>query len=321
MLRYILKRIIWVIPVMLGVIAIVFSITYFTPGDPVAMMLGVDYSQEAYDAKTAELGLDRPFIVQLADYIWKLVTKLEFGSSYITKFPIKETLLARIPISMKLSLMGMCLMIIIGLPLGMLQALKRYSAFDITLTTMSLIIASIPSFVLALICSLVFGVTLKWFPITGLNGIKGHILPIVCVSGGGIASYARMTRATMLEVIRHDYVRTARAKGQKESKVVLNHALINCLIPLITIVGGQISNLFGGSVIVETIFAIPGMGTYMLSGINNRDYPVVTGVVCVISLLICLVNLLVDVAYSFIDPRIKAQFTTSKMAGKLKKSL
>ena len=322
MLKYILKRIIWVIPVMLGVVIIVFTITFFTPGDPVAQMLGSsDFTQEAYDAKAAEFGLDKPFIVQLGTHIWKLVTRLDMGISYMTFIPITTSLAARIPISMRLSILGMCLMVCVGLPLGIVQALRRYSALDITLTSFSLILAAIPGYVLALVFALVFGVILRWFPITGLNGVKGHILPVFCVAGGGIASYARMTRATMLEVIRQDYIRTARAKGQKESTIVIRHALKNCLIPLVTIIGAQISHMFGGSVIVETIFAVPGMGTYMLAGIQQRDYPVVAGVVFFVSLLVCAANLLVDVAYSFIDPRIKAQFTSSRKRAKLKSQL
>ena len=309
---YILKRVAWVIPVIIGVVAIVFTITYFTPGDPVYMVLGTEFSQEVYDAKAAEMGVDRPFIVQLGSYLFNVFTKLDFGIAFSTKVPVAESLASRIPISVRLSLMGICLMVIIGLPLGMVQALRRYSALDIGLTSFSLLMAATPGFVLALICALVFGVTLKWFPITGLVGVKGHIIPVFCISVGGIAVYARMTRATMLEVIRQDYIRTARAKGQKERTIVIRHALINCLIPLITILGAQIAFLFSGSVIIETIFAIPGMGTYMVTGIQSRDYPVVNGVVCVISLLVCCANLLVDIMYAFIDPRIKAQFTSRK---------
>ena len=306
---------------MLGVITIVFTLTYFTPGDPVAQVLGADYTPEIYEAKKIEMGLDRPFIEQLGSYLFKVVTKLDLGKSYMTYIPVSQSLVARIPVSMRLSLMGICLMVLIGLPLGILQALKQYSVLDISLTSLSLILAAIPGYVLALLCLMVFGVMLRWVPITGLVGWKGYILPIFCAAGGGIAAYARMTRATMLEVIRQDYIRTARAKGQTEGKIVLKHALKNCMIPLTTIIGAQVASMFGGSVIVETIYSVPGMGTYMLQGIQQRDYPVVNGVVCVISLLICVINLLVDVMYSYIDPRIKAEFSSSKKRIKAAKGL
>lgn len=321
MLKYIIKRLIWVIPVNLGVISIVFTITYFTPGDPVAQVLGSDITPELYAAKRAEMGLDRPFIVQLGSYLWNAVTKLDLGKSYMTNIPVSSSLAERIPISMRLSLMGMCLMVAFGLPLGITQALKQYSMLDVSLTTLSLILAAIPGYVLALVCLLVFGVMLRWMPITGLDGWKGYILPIFCAAGGGMAVYARMTRATMLEVIRQDYIRTARAKGQAESVIVIRHALRNCLIPLATVFGAQIARIFSGSVVIETIFAIPGMGTYLLQGIQQRDYPVVNGVVCVVSILICTINLLVDVMYSYIDPRIKAEFSSSKKRIKTAKGL
>jgi peptide/nickel transport system permease protein len=297
---------------MIGVITVVFTITYFTPGDPVANILGVEYTQADYDAKAAELGLDKPFLVQLGTYIWKLFTRFDLGKSYLTNFKVGESLSARIPITVSLSLLGIVLMIIVGLPLGILSALKQYSGIDITLTSLSLIMAAIPNFVLALLCLLLFGVTLRWLPITGLASWKSWILPVFSHSGGGIALYTRMTRTTMLEVIRQDYIRTARAKGQKEGVIVRKHALKNCMIPLATITGTQIAHIFAGSVIVETIFAIPGMGTYLLSGIHGRDYPIVIGCVVVVSLLVCIVNLLVDIAYGFIDPRIRGQFFSSR---------
>jgi peptide/nickel transport system permease protein len=297
---------------MIGVITVVFTITYFTPGDPVATILGVEYTQEAYDMKAAELGLDQPFIVQLGTYIWNLFTKQDLGKSFQTSFPISESLASRIPITMRLSLMGILLMVAVGLPLGIMSALKQYSALDVSLTSLSLIMAAIPNFVLALICLMIFGIQLRWFPITGLESWKSWILPLFSAAGGGIAVYTRMTRTTMLEVIRQDYIRTARAKGQVESVIVVRHALRNCMIPLATVIGAQVAHIFSGSVIIETIFAIPGMGTFMLGGIHGRDYPIVNGVVVVVSLLVCIVNLLVDIAYAFIDPRIRSQFVSSK---------
>jgi len=310
------------IPVMLGVITIVFTITYFSPGDPVMIILGTNnYSPENYAAKAAQLGLDKGYWEQLTTYVWNLVTRLDFGRSYLTSIPVAQELAKRIPITLRLSLLGILLMMIIGLPCGIISALKQYSPLDLGLTSFSLIMAAMPNFVLALLCALLFGVTLRWLPITGLSTWRHWILPVFCSAGGGIAVYTRQSRTIMLEVIRQDYIRTARAKGLKENIVVRRHALKNCLIPLTTVIGAFIATVFSGSIIVETIFSIPGMGLYMVSGITGRDYPIINGCVFVISLLVCTVNLLVDVGYAFIDPRIKAQFVTSKSKEKAVRAL
>jgi peptide/nickel transport system permease protein len=301
------------IPVMLCVVIIVFTISYLSPGDPVMISLGAqNYSPEAYARKAAAMGLDKGYFAQLTTYIWNLVTRLDLGKSYLTSIPISTELAMRIPITFRLSLMSIMLMIIVGLPLGMLSALKQYSVLDTTLTSFSLVMAAIPSFVLAILLALLFGIILRWLPITGLDSWRSYILPVTCSSSGGIAVYMRMTRTTMLEVIRQDYIRTARAKGLKESVVVRRHALKNCLIPLTTVIGAFIATVFSGSIISETIFNIPGMGLYLMAGILGRDYPIVNGTVFVISMLVCSVNLIVDIVYAFIDPRIKAQFTSPK---------
>ena len=322
MLNYVFKRILWMIPVMLGVIIIVFTITYFSPGDPVIIILGTNnYSPENYTIKAAQMGLDKGYWEQLFTYIYNLVTKLDLGKSYLTSIPVSQELAGRIPVTMRLSLMGILLMMLIGLPCGILSALKQYSVLDISLTSLSLIMAAMPNYVLALLCALFFGVMLRWLPFSGLATWKHWILPIFCSAGGGIAVFTRITRTTMLDVIRQDYIRTARAKGLKESVVVRKHALKNCLMPLTTTVGAFIATVFSGSIIVETIFNVRGMGLYLVSGITGRDYPIINGTVFVISLLVCTVNLCVDIAYSFIDPRVKAQFITPKKREKLVKGL
>ena len=312
MALYIVKRILWIIPVMLGVLVIVFTITYLTPGDPLTTILGLSYTEELHDQMAIEYGFDRPFVVQLGSYIWNVVTKLDLGDSYVTKVPVTQELATRLPVSFKLSLLGICLMLILGLPTGILSAVKQYSVVDMTLTTFSLILAAIPGYVLALLCIVFFSVGLRWLPVAGLDTWKAYILPVACPSMAGVALFMRMTRTTMLEVIRQDYIRTARAKGLKEGVIVQRHALKNCMIPLTTVIGGMIATVFSGSIIVETIFAIPGMGMYMLSGLSTRDYPIVNGIVVVISAFICIVNIIVDILYAFIDPRIKAQYASKK---------
>jgi len=312
--RYIMKRVLWMIPVMLMVIVVVFTITYIAPGDPVIMLLGPDNNTpEAYAKKAAELGLDKNYFVkgyfvQLGTYIWNLVTKLDLGKSLQTNIPVARELAARLPITFTIGILGMLLMMAIGLPLGILSALKQYSALDITLTSISLILTAVPPFVLALLCALLFGRILQWLPLRGIEDWRSWILPVFCSAAGGIAMYTRMTRTTMLEVIRQDYIRTARAKGVSEGVVIRKHALKNCLIPLTTVIGTLLANMFSGSIIVETIFSINGMGIYLMSGIIYRDYPIINGSVVFISMLICIVNLLNDIAFAFIDPRIRAQF-------------
>ncbi|MCL1805489.1 MAG: ABC transporter permease [Clostridiales bacterium] len=309
MIKYIIKRILWVIPVMIGVIVIVYTISYNLPGSPMTTR-----------ARVGDVGLDAPYIVQLGNYIWRIITRLDLGRSYASGFRVAEELATRLPVTFKLSLLGILLMLSIGLPCGMVSALKQYSALDITLTSISLILAAIPSFVLALLCAILFCVVLRWLPVRGLNEWRAWILPVFCSSVGSLAVYLRMTRTTMLEVIRQDYITTARAKGLKENVVVRKHALKNCLIPLTTIAGLSVANIFAGSIIVETLFSINGMGVYIMSGVLARDYPAINGAVIAMSLLICVVNLVVDVAYAFIDPRIRVQLVSGSKKEKTRKN-
>ena len=320
--RYIIKRIIWMIPVLIGVIVIVFSISYFTPGDPVMNILGsAGYTPERYAMKQAELGLDKPFFTQLVTYIWNVFTKLDFGKSFASYIPVASEIANRLPITIRINLMSIALMVVVGLPLGFMSALKQYSALDTSLTAFALIIAAIPAFVLAVLAALLFAVQLRWLPLTGIATWKAWILPVGCSALGGIAVYTRYARTTMLEVIRQDYIRTARAKGLREGVVIRKHALINCMIPLTTVVGSFIATVFSGSIIVETIFAIPGMGMYLMGGIIARDYPVTNGVVFIISVLICAVNLIVDILYAIIDPRIRVQYASPRKKAKEREKL
>ena len=312
MYKYVLKRLIWVIPVMLGVLIIVFTITYFSPGDPVIVKLGSDYTQEQYDNMARQLGLDKGYFGQLGSYIWNLVTRFDMGKSFASSVPIAKEIGARLPITFRIGIMSLSIGILLGIPLGILSSIRQYSITDVSLTALALLLAAIPNFILAILALLFFGVQLKWLPISGLATAKHWILPVATSALGGIAVMMRMTRTTMLEVIRQDYIRTAYAKGLKKGAIIRRHALTNCMIPLVTIIGGVTTITLAGSVIVETIFSIPGMGMYMMNGISSRDYPVINGVVLMIAAIVCGVNLLVDVLYAFIDPRIKGFYITDK---------
>jgi peptide/nickel transport system permease protein len=312
MVKYIIKRLLWMIPVVLGVLFIVFLISYITPGDPVKIILGSNYTQEAYDAKQAELGLDKPFLVQYVQYVYNMIFKGSMGTSYAYGHSVAEQIMSRMGVTLEIGLLGVLLTIILGVPIGILSATKQYSPLDYSITTISTLFAAMPNFWLALLCILLFSLKLHWFPATGIGTWKQLVMPVLTNALTSVAVVARMSRSSMLEVIRQDYIRTARAKGLKEGVVIRHHALKNSLIPVLTVIGMQMSMVMGGSVIIETIFSIPGLGAYMMAGINARDYPVINGCVVVLSLSICIMNLLVDIAYAYVDPRIRGQYASKK---------
>ncbi|MCF0229284.1 MAG: ABC transporter permease [Parasporobacterium sp.] len=312
MIKFIIKRILWMIPIFLGVLVIVFCLSYFMPGDPVQDKLGSSYTQEDYDALAHEMGLDRPFLVQMGDYIWGVVTRFDLGNAYSSNQTVLQMISARVPVSLAIGLLGTLLVIVLGIPIGVFSALKQNTVADYTITTFSIILASLPGFWLALMCIIVFCLNLRWLPASGLGSFKAWILPVVTNSLMSLASVTRMTRSSMLEVIRQDYIWTAKAKGLPSGKVIFKHALKNSLIPVITMVGGQLGIIVGGSVITETIFNIPGMGMLMVTAINKRDYPLILGITVIISIFVMVMNLLVDIVYSLIDPRIKSQFKSGK---------
>lgn len=316
MLKFIFKRLLWMIPVLAGVLFIVFTINHFAPGDPVLALLGNSYTQEQYDEKEAELGLDQPFFVQFYRYVKNVVTRFDLGTSYQSKRAVSTELLARFPVTLKLGLIGVCITALIGIPFGIISATHQYSPLDYSVTSVSLFFASMPNFWMALMMILVFSLKLKWFPATGLDDWKGWVLPALALGLSPIASVTRQTRSSMLEVIRQDYIKTARAKGLSEGKVIYKHALKNALIPVVTVIGMQISLIMAGSVIVENIFSIPGVGSLLMSAINNKDYPVIQGTVLMLSACVCVMNLLVDLIYGFIDPRIMAMYSGGKKKAK-----
>ena len=299
------------IPVMLGVVIIVFTITYFTPGDPIMTILGTGYTPEKYAEKAAELGLDKGYLGQLGTYIWNIVTKFDFGRSYNSNLRIVEEFATRFPTTFKLAIMTVALSVIIGLPIGILSAVKQYSLGDYISTTLALIFSAIPGYVIGLLGLVLFGVKLHWIPVGGVDSFKAWILPVVSTCLPGVAMIMRQTRTNMLEVIRQDYIRTARAKGLDERVIRRKHALPNCLIPIVTVAGSSVAFMLAGAIICENVFNIHGMGTYLYAGILARDYPIINGCVLLIAFIVCVVNLIVDISYAFIDPRIRAQYTQS----------
>lgn len=308
MIKYILRRLIMLIPVLLGVTFIVFTLMYITPGDPVRLILGESAPEEAVQELREEMGLNKPFIVQYVNYMKKLILHQDLGSSYVTRRPVMQEIISAFPSTLKLAASSVLFAIILGIPIGIISAVKKYSIFDNLSMAFALIGISMPVFWLGLLLILLFSVHLKILPSSGYDSFKQMILPAVSLGAQSVAIIARMTRSSMLEVIGQDYIRTARAKGQKEKIVIFNHAFKNALIPISTSIGLQFGGLLGGAVLTESIFSIPGIGRLMVDSIKMRDFPVVQGSVLIISITFCIVNLLVDLYYAYIDPRVKTQY-------------
>ncbi len=305
--RYIVKRLIMLIPVLLGVSFIVFSIMYMTPGDPAQIILGQNASEEALVELREEMGLNDSFIVQFIRFVSGAV-RGDFGRSYQSNRVVFAEILSRFPATLKLAGLGILVSVLIGIPVGIISATKQYSIFDNASMVLALLGASMPCFWAGLMLILVFSVWLGILPSGGYGGLMYYILPGITLGTSSAAAITRMTRSSMLEVIRQDYIRTARAKGVAEKYVITKHALKNALIPIITVIGLQFGFLLGGAILTETVFSWPGVGRLMVDSIKQKDTPMVQGLVVFIAVTFSAVNLLVDILYSYVDPRIKSQY-------------
>jgi len=308
MYKFILKRLVMLIPVLLGVSFIVFTIMSFTPGDPVQVYLGDNYTQEAYDQITEELGLNDPFLVRYAKYVAGAVQG-DLGTSYSTKRAVTEEIFARFPATVKLAGAAIFFAIIIGIPLGVISAVKQYSVIDNASMVLALTGVSMPNFWLGIMLILIFAAKLGIFPSSGDEGLISLILPAITLSANSLATITRMTRSAMLEIIRQDYIRTARSKGLKEVVVVIVHALRNAMIPVITSAGLQFGFALSGAVLVETVFSWPGIGRLLVDAIKLKDMPLVLGIVLIMATSFTVINLVIDILYAFFDPRIKSQYS------------
>ena len=295
------------IPIILGVTFIVFTMSYITPGDAAIIQGGEGISPEALSALRQELGLYDPFLVQYGRYVLNALQG-DLGMSVASRRGVVEEIADRFPTTLALAFYGTILSVLIGVPLGIISATKQYSIFDSAATAAGLLAVSIPNFWLGLMLIITFSLNLGWLPPSGLDNPLGWILPIITIGTGSAALVMRITRSSMLEVIRQDYIRTARAKGQKESSIIWKHALRNALIPVVTAVGLDFGFLLGGAVLTETIYSLPGLGRFMVDSIRARDFMVVQGGVLFLAIVFSLVNLAVDILYAYIDPRIKSQY-------------
>ena len=312
MLAYILKRLLAMVPVLLLVSMVIFFLIHLTPGDPVDVMLGEEATVEARDALRRELGLDRPLPLQYALWLGRVVQG-DLGRSIRSNQPVSEAILQRLPITLELSALAMLISLTIALPAGIIAAVRRNSNADVASTVFSLIGVSMPNFLLAVLLIYLLSLQLRLLPPLGYvsptedlgANLKGMIMPALTLGTALAAVVARLTRSSLLEVLNQDYVRTAWAKGLRERVVIQRHVMKNSLIPVVTVVGLQLGNLLGSAIVTETIFALPGVGRLVIDSIFQRDFPLVQGVVLYLALMFLLINLVVDLMYAYLDPRIR----------------
>ncbi|WP_067583844.1 nickel ABC transporter permease [Endozoicomonas ascidiicola] len=307
MYRFILKRLLLLIPVLLGVSLLVFAIMSFTPGDPAQLILGENAPAEAVAELREEMGLNDPFVLRYARFVGNAVTG-DLGQSYTSGRDVFDENFSRFPNTLILAALGVLIAVVIGIPIGIISATRQYSMIDSGSMIFALLGVSMPNFWLGLMMILLFAVNLGWVPSGGYSSWSSLIMPAITLGTGSAAIITRMTRSSMLEVIRQDYIRTARAKGVAENVVINRHALKNALIPVITVIGLQFGMLLGGAVLTETVFSWPGVGRMMVDAIRQKDTPTVLGAVVFLATTFSLVNLFVDLLYGFVDPRIKSQY-------------
>ncbi|MBQ6948398.1 MAG: ABC transporter permease [Firmicutes bacterium] len=311
--KYILKRLAFLIPTILGVTLIIFAVMNITPGDPGRAILGTNAPQADVDAYNHMLGYDRPFFEKYVSYIERVVTEGDFGTSYYTKQPVFDEIWPRFQLTIKLSVGGVVLAALIGVPLGILAAVKQYSLWDTIPSLLSFFIAAIPSFVLGTVLLFVFSLKLNWLPSYGTSdGLISYIMPMIAIAIPPAAQNMRFTKSSMLEAIRQDYVRTARAKGAPERTVIWKHALKNALLPVVTQIGMSLGMLICGSVVVERLFSLPGLGSLIVDRITYNDEPTIVAGTMLISVCFTIVMLGVDILYAFIDPRIRAKYSKTR---------
>ena len=317
MLRYFGKRILYIIPTFFALTILIFAVLSWTPGDPVLTILGQTATEEEIVAKRHELGLDQPMPVRYVQYIGDLFQG-DMGDSWITGNDIFAEFITRLPNTCKLALYAIILTVCIGIPLGVIAAIYQNSVIDRATLIVALIFISLPAFFVALIAQIIFAMNLGILPASGADSFKNFIMPSFILSASQIATQVRMTRSSMLDVIQQDYIRTARAKGCNKIRLIVKHALRNGLLPVVTGIGNSVARCVSGAAIIEMIFAIPGLGSMMIDAVRSKDVPRVMGPIIFIAVAVCVINMLVDICYAFIDPRIKLQYKKNRGGKKVK---
>lgn len=308
MYKYVLKRVLFLIPTILGVALIIYAVMNITPGDPGRIILGPTVPQEDVDAYNDKLGYNDPFLVKYVRYVKNLFTG-DFGISYVTKKDAFVEIWPRYLVTLKLSFLGVFLSALIGIPLGIMAAVKQYSLSDTIPSLIAFFLSAVPAFVFGLVLLYIFCLWLNLLPSYGDATFKHYIMPVLVISIPPAAQNFRFTKSSMLEAIRQDYVRTARAKGVPEREVIWKHVLKNALLPVVTQVGLSLGGLICGAVVAEKMFSIPGIGSLIVDRINYKDEPVIIAGTILIAICFTLVMLIVDIIYAFIDPRVRAKYT------------
>lgn len=306
--KFILKRLLYMIPVLLGVAFLVFAILSLTPGDPGTIILGITAKPEDIASLNEQFGYNKPFFIRFFSYIKDIVLHFNLGVSYQTREPVINDIMAKFPNTLKLTIFSMSLSAIIGISFGIISAVKQYSALDHICVVTALVFACIPGFWLGLMLMMLFSLKLGWLPSYGAESLKNFILPTLTVSMTSAAGLLRLTRSAMLETIRQEYIRTAKAKGASKKRIIIKHALRNALMPVVTTLGTSFGASLGGAIIAETVFAMPGMGTLITTAIRQKDIPMVMGSTLFLAVLFSLIILLVDILYAVIDPRIMDKY-------------
>jgi peptide/nickel transport system permease protein len=312
MFAYIARRILATIPVMAIVALFVFSLLYIAPGDPAAVIAGDQATPDDVERIRASLGLDRPFLVRFGEWVWRILQG-DLGVSIFTNLPVTTMIAQRVQPTLSLMVLTLLLAVSIAVPMGVVAAWRQGTFIDRAVMGFAVLGFSVPVFVVGYLLAYVFALELDWLPVQGYTSIdkglwpwlENLILPAIALGGVYIALIARITRATMLEVLQQDYIRTARAKGAGQANVLFLHALKNAAVPIVTVIGIGVALLIGGAVVTESVFAIPGLGRLTVDAILRRDYPVIQGVILLFSFVYVLVNLLIDILYTFLDPRIR----------------
>ena len=312
--RFLLKRLFQTIIILIIISLMAFALIHIIPGDPVYAMLGSDITPEYHDQVYESMGLNLPLVQQYFQWIGNFLQG-KMGYSYHFKMDVLQLVQRRLPVTVILGITSAILSVVLGLLFGIITAVRRGKPIDSILTVLANIGIATPIFWLAVILVLVFSIKLRWLPSWGFTmpwvdfgkSMKQMLMPVICMSVGGIASYTRQTRSSMLEVIGQDYIRTARSKGLKENRIIMGHAVKNALIPILTLIGMTLRNCIGGSAIIERVFNIAGMGSVMVEALGNRDYITLQSGIIFLSLITCVCNLLVDIAYAYADPRIRLE--------------
>ena len=310
MYKYVIKRLLFLIPTVLGVIFIIYFVMGMTPGDPARALLGASAPQADVDALNHELGYDLPFLQKYVNYVKNIIVNRDFGTSYFTKQSVFDEIWPRYIVTLKLAFSGVFLSAIIGVPLGIYAAVKQYSLADTIPSMFAFFFAAIPAFVLGMILLFIFSLKLNWLPSYGLDSWKSYIMPRITIAIPPAAQNMRFTKSSMLESIRQDYVRTARAKGAPENIVIWKHTLKNALLPVITNIGLSLGVQIAGAVVAEKLFSIPGIGSLIVDRITYKDEPVIIAGTILISICFTLVMLIVDIIYAYVDPRIKSKYAS-----------